>query len=281
MGLSINNTDKVKEQYSKTEGLSTRISIHEKYSTNKMGISNWNFTIYEIKEGMKVLELGCGTGSMWIEHKDVLARCSEAVISDFSEAMVKKAESNIGALPNVKYQVIDIQDIPFEDNYFDVVIANYMLYHVPDLDKALSEVSRVLKPAGHFYAGTAGEKGIMETICSWLGMDNAYKNTFSLENGGQKLSKYFKKVTIERYIDSLEVKELDDLMEYIYSGITFKNICPFSKEETKNILSEHMVDGVIKLPKDPGMFVAVKISEENNVTDSRRGIKGVKISRGA
>ena len=257
MGLSINNTDKVKEQYSKTEGLSTRISIHEKYSTNKMGISNWNFTIYEIKEGMKVLELGCGTGSMWIEHKDVLARCSEVVISDFSEAMVKKAESNIGALPNVKYQVIDIQDIPFEDDCFDVVIANYMLYHVPNIDKALSEVKRVLKSEGHFYAGTAGEKGIMETICRWLGMDNAYKNTFSLENGGEKLSKYFGEVNIERYIDSLEVKELDDLVEYIYSGITFKNICPFSKEETKNKLSEHMENGVIKLPKDPGMFVAV------------------------
>ena len=47
-------------------------------------------------------------------------------------------------------------------------------------------------------------------------------------------------------------------MEYIYSGITFKNICPFSQEETKKKLSEHIVDGVIKLPKDPGMFVAVK-----------------------
>ena len=270
MGLNINDSEKVKEQYSRTEGLSTRISIHEKYSTNRLGISNWNFTIYEIKEGMKVLELGCGTGSMWTGHKDAIKKCSELVLSDLSEAMLKETENNIGTLLNVKYQIIDIQRIPFQDDYFDIVIANYMLYHVPDLDKALSEkpdavfvtniseVCRVLKPGGHFYAGTAGEKGVMETICMWLGMDNAYKNTFSLENGWEKISKYFGEVSIERYKDSLEVKDLDDLMEYIYSGITFKNICPFSKEETKKKLSEHMVDGVIKLPKDPGMFVAVK-----------------------
>ena len=258
MELNINDSKKVKEQYSKTEGLSTRISIHEKYSTNRMGLSNWYFTIYEIKEGMKVLELGCGTGSMWAGHKDAIERCSELVLSDLSEAMLKESGNNIGTLPNVKYQLIDIQSIPFRDDHFDIVIANYMLYHVPDLDKALSEVCRVLKPGGHFYAGTTGEKGVMETICMWLGMDNAYKNTFSLENGGEKLSKYFGEVSIERYIDSLEVKELDDLVEYIYSGITFKNICPFSKEETEKKLSEHMIDGVIKLPKDPGMFVAVK-----------------------
>ena len=102
MELNINDSKEVKEQYSKTEGLSTRISIHEKYSTNRMGISNWNFTIYEIKEGMKVLELGCGTGSMWTDHKDVFKRCSEVVFSDLSEAMLKETVNNIGTFPNVK-----------------------------------------------------------------------------------------------------------------------------------------------------------------------------------
>lgn len=61
MGMSfLNDTDHVKEQYQKPDGLSTRISIHEKYSTNKMGLSNWYFTVYKIEKGMKILELGCG-----------------------------------------------------------------------------------------------------------------------------------------------------------------------------------------------------------------------------
>ena len=68
MGLNIYDSEKVKEQYSRTEGLSTRISIHEKYSTNTMGISNWNFTIYEIKEGMKDNDLKSKDMKRFIEY---------------------------------------------------------------------------------------------------------------------------------------------------------------------------------------------------------------------
>ena len=258
MKLLINETEKVKTQYSKADGLNTRISIHEKYSTNKMGLSNWYFTVYQIKEGMKVLELGCGTGLMWNTHRDVIGKCSELVLSDFSEGMVETTKVNVGSLPNVSYRVIDIQDIPYADGYFDAVIANYMLYHVPDIKKALSEVHRVLKAGGNFYAGTAGEHGAMETIVSWLGYDGIYVNTFSLDNGRQQLEEYFSKVDTMRYVDSLEITNLDDLMEYIYSGITFRNVVTLSEAEVRQILKDHMENGVLKLPKEPGTFVSVK-----------------------
>ncbi len=254
----MNNTTDVKEQYRRADNLNTRISIHEKYSTNKMGLSNWYFTIYQIENGVKVLELGCGTGSMWIEHKDVIHKCSQIVFSDFSEGMLAAARENIGEFENVEYRIIDIQNIPFEDEYFDIVIANYMLYHVPDINKAVSEVSRVLKKGGYFYAGTHGENGIMETIVKILGMDLVYTNTFSLENGREKLEPYFSKIEIERYVDSLEVTNIEDLIEYIYSGITFKNACVMSYEEVRKTLERHMKNGILKLPKDPGMFVAQK-----------------------
>lgn len=258
MSLKINEPLCVKEQYQKSNNLKTRISIHDKYSTNKMGISNWYFTIYKIESGMKVLELGCGTGSMWVDHKGIVQKCSHIVFSDWSEGMLAEAKSNIGELPNVEYKVIDIQEIPFEDDYFGIVIANYMLYHVPNIEKAVSEVSRVLKKGGHFYAGTTGGNGIMETIVKILGLDLIYTNTFSLENGTEKLKPYFSKVEIERYKDSLEVTNIDDLMEYIYSGITFKNACKMPTDEVRNKLLSCMEDGVLRLPKDPGMFVAIK-----------------------
>ena len=57
---SINNQKNVKEQYASAGNLNTRISIHQKYSTNKMGFGNWIFSNYKITNGMKVLELGCG-----------------------------------------------------------------------------------------------------------------------------------------------------------------------------------------------------------------------------
>ncbi len=207
---------------------------------------------------MRVLELGCGTGSMWIGHEAVIEKCGDLVLSDFSAGMLEKAKDNIGDISNVSYRVIDIQDIPYKDESFDIVIANYMLYHVPDIKKALSEVRRVLKSGGIFYAGTAGENGIMETIVKYLNMPLCYNNTFSLENGLKQLEPYFSEIHIERYIDSLAVTDMNDLMEYIYSGITFPNECKLSRDEVKAILTSHMKNGILVLPKDPGMFVARK-----------------------
>ncbi|WP_155832681.1 hypothetical protein [Butyrivibrio sp. AE3006] len=63
---SSNDSKAVKEQYSSSKGINTRLSFHDKCSTNKQGYGNWIVSNYEITEGMKVLELGCGTGSIWM-----------------------------------------------------------------------------------------------------------------------------------------------------------------------------------------------------------------------
>lgn len=68
----INNTSVVKQQYANANNLNTRISIHDKYSTNKMGFGNWIMSNYRIDEKMKVLELGCGTGDMWKNSQSLL-----------------------------------------------------------------------------------------------------------------------------------------------------------------------------------------------------------------
>ena len=59
---------------------------------------------------------------------------------------------------------------------------------------------------------------------------------------------------IKKYIDSLEVTNVDDLLDYLYSGITFR----LPRDEVREKLMSHMKNGVLILPKEPGMFVAVK-----------------------
>ena len=166
----INNTSVVKQQYANANNLNTRISIHDKYSTNKMGFGNWIMSNYRIDEKMKVLELGCGTGDMWKNSQSLIKACSKLILSDFSEGMVATTKSNIGNYENTEYKVIDIQEIPYENETFDVVIANMMLYHVPDIYKGLNEVRRVLKKGGHFYCATYGEHGIIEYLSKILSL---------------------------------------------------------------------------------------------------------------
>lgn len=193
----INDISVAKKQYATANNLDTRISIHDKYSTNKLGFGNWIFSNYRIDKGAKVLELGCGTGDMWKNRESVICACSKIILSDFSEGMVATTKDNIGSYHNIEYKVLDIQEIPYKDATFDIVIANMMLYHVPDIDKGLTEVRRVLKREGRFYCATYGEHGIIEylsKILSEYGVEDNINKNFTLQNGYEILSKTFSKV---------------------------------------------------------------------------------------
>ena len=255
----INDISVVKQQYATANNLNTRISIHEKYSTNKMGFGSWIISNYRIDKGMKVLELGCGTGDMWKNRKSLISDCSKLILSDFSQGMVETTKENIGNYANIEYRVLDIQEIPYENETFDIVIANMMLYHVPDIDKGLAEVRRVLKKGGRFYCATYGEHGIIEylsKILSAYGVEDNINKNFMLQNGYEILSKTFSKIEKLEYIDSLAVTNVDDMVEYIYSLSSMTALNNVPKHIIKDILTKNLTNGILNVPKEYGMFVA-------------------------
>ncbi|WP_051212074.1 class I SAM-dependent methyltransferase [Butyrivibrio fibrisolvens] len=258
MGSS-NDCDAVKAQYASSKSLDIRLNFHNMYSTNKMGFGPWLVEGYEIKEGMKVLELGTGTGSMWTGHDDLIAKCDKLVLSDFSEGMLDTAKNNVGERDNVEYKQIDVQNIPFEDNSFDIVIANMMLYHVPDINKAVSEIRRVLKNDGIFYSATYGEHNFNDIIAEWFGLfGESYdpNHLFTLQNGGEVLGREFADIEVRRYEDSLHVTNIDDLADYLQSLKALHGIGTMERDEILKMLKLHEEDGAINLQKEYGTFVA-------------------------
>ena len=256
---AVNDSTTVKKQYKTADQLKTRISIHSRYSTNKQGFGNWITSHYQIRDGMSVLELGCGTGGMWAGREDIIRRCSRFVLSDFSEGMLNKAKETLRNQPGIEYRVIDIQDIPFADYVFDVVIANMMLYHVPDLQKGLREVKRVLKQDGTFYCATYGENGMMAYIYSLFAdrqMQYHVNDNFTLQNGEKKLGSVFSEVRRFLYEDSLEVTDAEDMVDYIYSLSGMTDLQKMPRSEVKSVLEKNMRDGVLHIPKEYGMFIA-------------------------
>ena len=175
--------------------------------------------------------------------------------------MLENAKTNLGEKSGVEFRVIDIQNIPFEDESFDVVIANMMLYHVPDMNRGLTEVRRVLKKGGAFYCATYGEHGIMEFLSKALNAygveDNANKN-FTLQNGKEILEPFFADIQKLDYEDSLEVTHIDDLIEYIYSLSSMTSLSSVTKEEIHDVLGKFVVNGVLNVPKEYGMFCCKK-----------------------
>ena len=258
-GSGVNNSAAVRSQYGTADKLNIRISIHSKYSTNKQGFGNWITSHYQIREGMSVLELGCGTGDMWVGKDSTIRKCSRFIMSDFSDGMLDKARETLRDCTGIEYRVIDIQEIPFANGSFDIVIANMMLYHVPDLFRGLREVRRVLKKGGLFYCATYGGNGMMETIADMFSAYHVQKKTnsnFTLQNGGEKLLCVFENVQCLLYEDALEVTNVNDMVDYILSLTGMSDLQKLPEDTIRFVLEQNMSDGVLRLPKEYGMFIA-------------------------
>ena len=255
---SSNDPAAVKAQYAVPKGLDTRLTFHEKYSTNKQGYGPWLVSNYDIRDGMRVLEIGCGTGSLWLGHESIVSRCGKLVLTDLSEGMIETAKRNLGERENTEYRKADIQELPFMDDAFDIVIANSMLYHVPDIKKGLQEVRRVLKDGGVFYCATFGEHNFTDTLAEWFklgGEDFRPNHNFTMQNGAEILGNSFKDITPVFYEDSLHVTEPDDLVEYLRSLASFKAVIELPVQRIRDIIMAHTIGGAIDLHKEYGMFI--------------------------
>ena len=249
----------VQNQYKTAGRLNTRISIHDKYSTNPQGFGNWIFSHYCFYQGIRVLELGCGTGSMWLEKDEMICCCNPLVLSDLSNGMIATAKETLKKYETIVFREIDIENIPFPPDSFDAVIANMMLYHVPEIDKGLSEVRRILRKGGRFYCATYGENGILPFLCDLFGFpvtEAGLNHTFTLQNGRKTLLRHFGNVTRYDYPDSLAVTNVEDMLDYIYSLSGMVTLRDLPRDKVRSVLLSNMIDGVLSVPKEYGMFIA-------------------------
>src|SRR5262249_23168386 len=127
-----------------------------------------------------VLEVGCGWGDFALR---VAAETGATVVAlDLSPRMVELARAQ-----GVDARIRAVQDMPFADGKFDCVVANWMLYHVPEVDRGLAEIVRVLRPGGRLVAATSGFEHLGE-LWSLVGRDrSAEPPRFHSENGEERL----------------------------------------------------------------------------------------------
>ncbi len=258
----------LKDQYKDSHNLGTRIGIHELFSTNPKDWHQWLMEQYNIPQNATILELGCGNGAFWAKNKHHIHNSWNITLSDFSPGMLNDAQRNIGLVHNIEYEQINIMEIPKDTNNFDAVIANHMLYHVPDVSKALSEIQRVIRTDGKFYASTIGRNHMSELNELGKSFDSKlnflyahdHANAFGLENGKGQLNEYFSKVNLKLFEGGLEITEVQPVIDYLLSAN--KN----SKEiltgdmlsEFKNYLEAelHQKNGKIFITKETGLFEA-------------------------
>jgi len=179
--------------------------------------------------------------------------------------MSAQAESNLqhGAR-KFHFLAVDAQDIPFGASSFDVVIANHMLFHVPNRRKALGEFQRVLKKGGRFFATTVGKENNRElnelivTIDPHLDRwSKELPDRFTFENGRIQLEEWFSEVRLTAYPDSLLITEPQPLIDYYLSSIE-KVSESLRCELTKFVRCAFENTPVLHVTKETGIFSAVR-----------------------
>ncbi|CAM2904695.1 MerR family transcriptional regulator [Clostridium sporogenes] len=297
---AINSDKNWTQQYENASNLRARIAIHELFSTNKEGWMPWFFkelkqelsrlssncqnynekinneNISELsnldlkQSNIKILELGCGDASLWNKNFNHIPSNWDITLTDFSEGMLKDAKKNLREkISRFNFKIVNAESIPFEEESFDVVIANHMLYHVPNINKALKEINRVLKSEGILFASTVG-KNHMKEIREIISTFDIYNLTsesweitdsFQLENGLKIVSEYFNMVELKRYKDNLKVTDPVYILDYIFS-MPGNNKVNLSSKDLKKIY-DYLEDNIkekenIYITKDTGYFKGKK-----------------------
>ena len=153
----------LKNQYQNATNISSRINLHSLYSQNKQGWFPWIFQNCQIHPGLRILELGCGDGTLWTENLALIPEDVSITLSDISSGMLRDARRAIGSSDTrFAFRAFDCKKIPYKDESFDLVIANHVLFYCDDIPSVLREVSRVLSPGGHFLCSAYGQAHMQE-----------------------------------------------------------------------------------------------------------------------
>lgn len=253
----------LRTQYQNATNINARIALHRDFSVNPEGWFPWLFRQMPLKPGMKVLELGCGNGALWLENLSHIPSEISILLSDSSEGMVREVQHKLSEDRRFSFQTIEMDHIPYSDQSFDLVIANHVLFYSNDLDQTLREIRRVVKPEGTLAASTYGAKHMKEITQLVqefnpeirLAAENLY-DQFGLENGEAILKPYFGSVMSRRYEDSIEISEADPLISYILSCHGNQNRLLLDHyKEFREFVQDKVRDG-FHITKDAGVFLA-------------------------
>jgi len=252
--------EKLKIQYATPRNLGARLALHERFSRHPTGWHPWVFSQYDFAPGSDIREIGCGAAYQWKgENRQLVNPSWRVTLSDFAMGMLTTARDTTQDL-GFSYVNLNAMGLPFPDHSFDRVIANHMLYHVPDRPNALSEIARILRPGGTLFARTNSSTSMARLReLTRQAESEAFKNAiaaspFSMENGRDQIAPWFANVHVEPYDDGLEVTELDPLIAYVRSA---DRMSEAGLDRFAEIAGEILdAEGVISIDKRGCLFIA-------------------------
>lgn len=215
--------DIIRRQYATEDNLRIRQEIHDKYTVPNVNFGDWALGLVAWRGDERVLDVGCGNG---LYYQRLRHRCPNAQYFgvDLFEQMLMAHPSP------VNLSIADMAQLPFPSASFDVIMANHVLFMVPDIDHAIAEMKRLLKPSGLLMAATNSNNNMPElqvllrramVLLSRGGGSAVPKSAphlverFSLENGVMQLARHFYAVVRYDLPSALVFQQTDPAMAYL------------------------------------------------------------------
>ncbi len=201
----ITNNDAIRKVYQTGSNLDAKYELERKYGIQKQPFEEWVIPQLTLIGSEKVLDVGCGQGRFLLPiARFCKGKGGHLIGCDIAEGVMHSARitSERERLP-IDFVLADAVELPFLDGYFDLVMANHMLYHVSDIPKALHEISRVLKRGGQFLATTNSQNSMSELgnlhmqTMRVLGIPypaDREQSSFSIKNAVEQLGSVFDSV---------------------------------------------------------------------------------------
>lgn len=256
----------LKNQYRNASNISARINLHRLYSTNTQGWFPWIYEQCNLSSGMRILEIGCGDGTFWLDNLSRLPEHLHITLSDISEGMLRDARRSIGSKDQkFSFEVFDCHSIPYQADSYDLVLANHVLFYCEDISKVCAEIQRVLKPGGKLICSTYGSnhmKEISQLVHDFdarivLAAENLFER-FGRENGKVQLSAVFDKIDWISYEDSLVVPDPEPLISYILSCHGNQNQYILEHYREFRAYVKKKTEANFSITKDAGIFLCTK-----------------------
>jgi SAM-dependent methyltransferase len=253
------------KQYKDATNLNARIALHARFAQADEPWYPWLAGRVNWPEGGEVLEVGCGPGLLWTSIAPLLPHL-RLTLTDLSEGMLDAARSVVDAIESIELvatRACDAQDLPFPDSSFDVLVANHMLYHVPEPARAAAEFARVLRPDGVLLAATNGPNhldviaDIARQVFGWSSLDFVDRR-FGRSNGGAILETAFGDVVWHDHPGRLVCDDPAAVVAYIQSSSAgleadASQLAVLTQEVHNRFQS---AGGVVTMTTDAGCFVA-------------------------
>ncbi|MBE2267743.1 MAG: class I SAM-dependent methyltransferase [Anaerolinea sp.] len=284
--LTSSDSDALDQQYATDVFLKVRQEIHEHYSFPKVDFPAWVSARINWRGDEKVLDVGSGSGSYY----DTLTAISPRITYyglDRSEGMLTTHNATSRLI------VGDAQHLPYANGMFDVVMANHMLFHVPDIDLALREIKRVLKPGGVIVTATNSVQTMREFLALFnRGLlllstpGNIHRRPiqpdavrFSLESGTRQLARHFFAVVRHDLPGELVFPTVEPVMAYFESlrsirepqlprGVFWEDLMLIVREQISRAISHA---GELHVEKLSGVLIATDNGDFIHDFITRRG----------